>query len=774
MKVTAEIRALTVSGHVLLFLIVLAFTLVFPDARAQIYNWTTIAGSAGYGSVDGTNSAARFHSPTGIASDAQGNLYVADYDNNEIRKLTPDGTNWVVTTIAGLPRAQGSADGTNEDARFYWPNGLGTDRFGNVYVADTYNFTIRKITPSGANWVVTTIAGTARNFGFADGTNGAAEFKFPYGAVVDDNGNIYVPDGSNSRIRKISPSGTNWVVSTIASVNIPSAIAMDQAGNLYVTERWDHCVQKVSPVGTNWVVSPVAGLSGQSGSADGTNTAARFYFPEGIVVDGSGNLFVADTENYTIRKITPDGTNWIVTTIAGNAVQPGSADGVGQDARFYNPYSITLNPDGNFYIADTANQMIRRLAPSGTNWIVATIAGLGGPGAIDAIGPAARFHEPEGVAVNSNGEAYVADRMNNTVRKLTHQGGSWVVTTIAGSASNPGTNDGVGAAAQFNSPLGVAVDALGNAFVADNGNHTIRKLSTQDGQTAVTTIAGSPGVSGANDGTNALFHGPAGIAIACDGTLFVADSGNSAIRQLTSSGSVWMTKTIVGSGLSSPCGIAVDQSTNLYVVQAIGSTVLKITPIGANWVVTTIAGTKNSNGSTDGTNSSARFWDTRGVAVDAEGVVYVADAINNEIRRVAPVGTNWVVTTIGGKGTIVRLPDFQGSCDGTNGAARFNYPYGLTADANGNIYVADSANNAIRLGVPLPPILQVMGAANGVVAFSWSAGPGETFQVEYNADLASTNWIDLGGPIDATNSTLLVSDPIGADHQRFYRVLRTR
>ena len=779
--------ATTASFGILLLISLVPFALIGPVADAQIYLWTTIAGSAGYGSADGTNSVARFHLPTGIASDSQGNLYVADNVNDEIRKLTAIGTNWVVTTIAGLPRAQGSADGTNGDARFYWPNGLGTDRQGNVYVADTYNYAIRRLTPAGANWAVTTIAGTARTFGFADGTNGAAKFEFPYGAVVDENGNVFVADGSNNKIRKISPIGTNWVVSTIANVNIPSAIAMDSAGNLFVTERWNHCVVKVSPAGTNWVVSPVAGLPGQSGSAEGTNTDARFYFPEGIAVDRSGSLFVADTENYTIRKITPDGTNWIVSTIAGTAGRNGSADGAGQDALFYNPYSITLNPDGNVYIADAANQMIRRLAPSGTNWVVSTIAGLGGPGAIDGVGSDARFNTPEGVAVNDNGEAYVADYNNSTVRKITPQGGSWAVSTIAGSAGNPGTNDGAGLLARFNTPLGVAVDAFGNAFVADNGNHTIRKISAQNGEVVVSTIAGSPGVSGTNDGANSLFYGPAGIAVGRDGTLYVADSGNSTIRQVILSGSVWTAKTIAGlpgfSGyldgsnsaarFSSPCGVAVDQATNIYVVEAIGYTVRKIAPIGSDWVVTTIAGANNSAGYTDGTNSSARFWDTRGIAVDARGVVFVADAINNEIRRVAPVGTNWVVTTIGGKGTIVGLPDFEGSADGTNDVARFGYPYGLAIDSSGNIYVADSWNNAIRLGVPLPPVLQVVAPAGKAFVFAWSAGPGEGFQVQYNTDLSS-NWSDLGGPIDATNSTMLFSDQVGVNHQRFYRVARTR
>ena len=231
--------------------------------------------------ADGTGSAARFYFPNGVAVDSAGNVYVADTNNYTIRKITPSG---VVSTLAGLAGSPGSADGTGSAARFNDPYGVAVDSAGNVYVADTGNNTIRKITPSG---VVSTLAGLAGSIGSADGTGSAARFFQPYGVAVDSAGNVYVADTNNNTIRKITPSG---------------------------------------------VVSTLAGLAGSFGSADGTGSAARFYYPEGVAVDSAGNVYVADTGNDTIRKITPSG---VVSTLAGLAGSIGSADGTGSAARFY-------------------------------------------------------------------------------------------------------------------------------------------------------------------------------------------------------------------------------------------------------------------------------------------------------------------------------------------------------------------------------------------------------------------------------------------------------
>ncbi len=335
----------------------LAPSLALAQSIYEPYTFTTIAGRAIGGIVDGTNSTARFMGPRGVVVDSTGNLYVAD--ENRIRKVTPMGTNWVVTTLAGA--GNGSADGTNSAARFNSPNALAVDSAGNLYVVDTGNNTIRKVTPMGTNWVVTTLVGKAGNPGSADGTNSTARLNYPSGLVVDSAGNLYVTEWGNNTIRKVAPSGTNWVVTTLAR-NVgnpgPTGVALDSAGNLYVADPYNSTIRKVTPVGTNWVVTALVGMAGMAGSVDGTNRAARFLYPWGAAVDSAGNLYVADQGNHTIRKGTPVGTNWVVTTLAGKVGSSGSADGTGRAARFFEPSFLAVDSAGKLYVVD--NNAIRQ------------------------------------------------------------------------------------------------------------------------------------------------------------------------------------------------------------------------------------------------------------------------------------------------------------------------------------------------------------------------------------------------------------------------------
>jgi DNA-binding beta-propeller fold protein YncE len=341
--------------------------------------FATLAGSTGTsGSADGIGSAALFNSPRGIAVDNNTNVYVADMHNHTIRLLTYAGGNWTASTIAGLAGSSGSADGTNSSARFNGPYGVALDSGGNhVYVADTGNSVIRKLTPAGTNWVVQTIAGLPGSAGSVDGTNNIARFRYPTGVALDASGNVYVADEGNNTIRRITPSGTNWVVTTLA------------------------------------------GLTGVAGSADGTNNTALFSNPFGITVDSSGNVYVVDQYSSIVRKLKSVGVNWVVTTIAGLAYNTGSADGTGSAARFNGPTGIAADPAGNLYVADEANNTIRRLTPNGTNWVAFTVAGLAGQaGSVDGIGAAARFNGPYGIAVNNNTNIFVADSGNDTIRGI--------------------------------------------------------------------------------------------------------------------------------------------------------------------------------------------------------------------------------------------------------------------------------------------------------------------------------------------------------------------
>ncbi|MGA2867171.1 MAG: hypothetical protein ABSF95_22060 [Verrucomicrobiota bacterium] len=365
---------------------------------------TTLAGLAlSSGSADGTGSTARFWHPSGVAADSAANVYVADCENHTIRKVTPGG---VVTTLAGLAGGYGSADGTASAARFWRPYGVALDGAANVYVADCHSSTIRKVTPGG---VVTTLAGLAGCWGSADGTASGARFNEPYGVAVDSAGNVYVADTYNNAIRKVTPGG---VVTTLAAgFNEPAGLAVDSAANVYVADTGNHTIDKVTP---GRVVTTLAGQWGSSGANDGTGFAARFNQPAGVAVDSAGNVYVADTGNCTIRKVSLGG---VVTTLAGLAGSSGTNDGAGSVARFYLPSGVAVDSAANVYVADTWNSTIRKVTPGG---VVTTLAGLAGSsGSGDGTGSAARFDGPFGVAVDSAGNLYVADTGNNTIRFAT-------------------------------------------------------------------------------------------------------------------------------------------------------------------------------------------------------------------------------------------------------------------------------------------------------------------------------------------------------------------
>lgn len=336
-----------------------------PPASPPTYNnagvVTTLAGSGTAGFVDGNGPEAQFVSPSSIAVGANGTIYLTE-SGKAIRKITAAG---VVTTLAGVTNTGGYQDGTGSVARFTTPGGLAVDANGTVYVADTSLHVIRKITAEG---VVTTFAGTPYTPAYADGTLASALFSYPRG------------------------------------------IAIDTAGNLYITEIGNHLIRKITPSGE---VTTVAGTQGVPGSLDGTGINASFNKPDGIAVDANGNLYITDYMNNMIRKISPLG---VVTTLAGD-VTPGGVDGVASAARFSGPMGISVDTNGNLYVAEYNNNAIRKIAIA-TGTVTSFAGDINTNGYVNATGSAARFKWPQGVAVGPDGYIYVADTYNNMIRKI--------------------------------------------------------------------------------------------------------------------------------------------------------------------------------------------------------------------------------------------------------------------------------------------------------------------------------------------------------------------
>lgn len=541
----------------------------------------------------------------------------------------------------------------------------------------------------GQSWTLTTLAGSTSGGGYVDANGTDARFSWPHGVTVDTSGNVFVADRGNHVIRKITPSGD---------------------------------------------VTTVAGMAGVPGSSDGVGSAARFYFPAGIAFDATtANLFVADSWNHTIRKVTPSG---VVTTYAGTAGVYGHADGSGNNATFEYPQDVAVDQSGFVWVADTGNHAIRRIVgmPAAVTTFAGSMAGLSGSS--DGIGTSARFNTPFGIAVDANGDLWVADSYNNEIRKVTREG---VVTTVAGSAMQSGSTDGVGSAALFDDPWGIAVAPSGDVWVADSGNDKIRKVTTAG---AVTTVAGTSSYGTRNGAASqARFAFPTGIAFDSSDAAYIADRESEVIRKIspalvvtTFAGSAPSGGAIDGIGTNArlffPAQAVTDASGNIYYADS-ANTIRKITPDGA---VTTIAGLAGMSGSADGTGSAALFNSPSGIALDANGNLWVADTYNHTIRKINSLS---VVTTVAGAAGV------KGKADGIGSQAHFNYPCSLAFDSTGKLYIADTYNHLIR----------VMDQTGVVTTY---AGSGQQGSFDSSALSASFSY-PVGVAVDA-NRNVFVAD----------------
>lgn len=545
---------------------------------------------------------------------------------------TPLSLSNAVSTFAGM--SPGSMDGTGTAASFNQIYAITTDR-SNLYVADYRDSTIRKVVI--ATGEVSTLAGTAGVSGSTDGVGLAATFNHPTG-ITTDGMNLFVADSGNYTIRKIE------IIS----------------GS----------------------VTTIAGTAGNHGSEDGTGSSARFYYPSGITTDGS-NLYVADNNNFTIRKIVI--ATGEVTTLAGAVGISGSTDAAGTAASF--GLLGGLATDGTYlFVADSSNNTIRKVVIATGD--VTTLAGsVGSIGALDGTATAARFYGPTGITTDGT-NLFVSDSFSNSIRKIVIA--TSVVTTLAG--GNGGSADGTGAAASFNDPFGITTDGT-SLFVTDVGNYMIRKVAISTGVVTTLAGAGSPGLFDGT-GSTAKFNGPSGITT--DGTnLFVADYFNHTIRKIViATGAVSTLAGIAGSpgsldGMGSmamfyfPYGITTD-GINLFVTDLSNHTVRKV--VIATGVVTTLAGTADTTGSEDGTGTAARFYLPSGITTDGINL-FVADSGNNTIRKVV-ISTGEVTTLAGSAGA-------SGFSDGTGSEAKFYFPRGLTTDGT-HLFIMDSHNDAIR------------------------------------------------------------------------------
>jgi trimeric autotransporter adhesin len=623
---------------------------------------TLIAGNsrAGYSGDGGPATQAQLTAPAGLTFDQSGDLYIADAGNNVVREVTPNG---IIQTVAGNGTIGYTGDqGPATQAQLHTPSGVAVDSSDNLYIADTANNVIREVTGG----IIVTFAGDgyANYYGDDNGPSCTtaspcavpptrAEFHGPEDVTVGANGGIYIVDTGNSYIRVVAGGAVSFVAgsgavgysgdggsATAAASAIgggvqlydPQSIAFDSAGNYYIADTGNNRIRKVN---TKGIISTVAGNGTPGFAGDGgPATSAELNQPTGVFVDSQGNLYIADNLNNRVRKVSSSGT---ISTVAGNGTLSYSGDGGPAIAAQLNaPSGVALGAPGTLFISDSQNGVARIVNQAG----------------ISSIGHGSLVM-PRGMATDAAENAYVADSQANLVWRIGTDGS---VTKFAGTGTlGYGGDGGPAASAQLNAPTAVAVDTAGDVFIADFGNQRIREVTTAG---TINTVAGNGSQGYSGDGgpaANASLNQAQGIAVDSSGNLYIADTGNNVIREVTANGTI---NTIAGTGsfgysgdggpainaqLTGPPAVAVDAGGNIYFID--GTTWIRM--ILPNGTISTIAGNGSLGYSGDaGIATKAQLNSPTALAVDSSGDIYIADTGNNSIRRLQPVAAGVTVSAV--------------------------------------------------------------------------------------------------------------------------------
>lgn len=778
---------------------------------------STIAGGQLFDGQAATNTI--LNSPQGTAVDAAGNIYIADSFNNVIRKV---GTNGVAKIIVGTGAGGFSGDGgPATNATLFSPAAVIVDSLGNLLIADANNNRVRKVNTNG---IISTFAGNGLtayppvNTGNGGPATNAMMFT-PASLALDSSGNLYIAVINDSQIRKVDTTGiiscvANNVGNTYytgdntpainAGLSYPEGVAVDASGNIYIADTFDYRIRKINI--SNGTITTIAGTGTAGYSGDGgTATTAKLNSPYGVTVNAGGPIFyVADSGNHCVRKI----TNGVITTLAGNGTSGFGGDGGAATNAFLNlPGSISLGISNNLFVADQGNNRIRKISANG---IITTAAGRDLNDGVMATDGTLNF--PYGLTRDQFGNVYIADTANGRIRRINTNG---VITTVAGNGTIGFAGDGGPATnASLNHAYGVAVDNLGNIFIADASNFRIRKVDTNG---IITTYAGkgTPTYSG-NGGaaTNAGMR-PWGVAVDGAGNLFIADA-NSAVRKVNTNGII---TSVAGAGnyghtgdgsaatsawLAGPDAVCLNGQGEIFIAEN-GA----IRKVNTNGIITTIAGKgyMNTGYSGDGASATnATLSISWGLWCDSLGNVYFSDHSNARIRK---VDNNGIITTIAGSGS----NGFSNDGGPANNAS-LSLPRGITGDSGGNLYVVDGGNNRVRkisylefanqpsftvpnvglnslnnnysvvitsasgsvtssvanITLQLPPLTPVFSASSNAVTFTWGAVSNFNYQLQSATNLSAPVWENIGPPVLANSNSASMLEPSLLDPQRFYRV----
>ena len=756
---------------------------------------------AGGGAAGGAALSIDLPGPTAAVRDTAGNTYfTAPYSTYVFKMVGSTVTTYAGTGVEGF----GGDGGQSTSAILALPSGLTLDSKGNLYIADFGTARIRMVNTTTG--VITTIAGSGTRCEPATGTCGdggpatSAAFNFPLGVALDANGNVYVADAFDNRVRAINMGTTAVTIlgvkiqpGNIAAVagngvpcatptgkcgdggspigptlNYPQSVAFDSAGDLYIADTRDNKIRMIAPAASP-VITTVAGNGstcvpvtkcGDGGPA----TAANLYQPMSVFIDpATTNIYIADTFGNKIRLVS-GGT---ITTIAGTGAQGFAGDGAAATSALLNrPESVFLDSSGNLIIADEGNERIRQI--SGGN--ISTIAGggLGNDG-----GPAlnAILADPFNLTEDSSGNLYIADTLNNRIRFI--NASTHIISTFAGTGNAGYSGDnGPATSATLDGPTGVAIDSAGDVFIADTNNQVIREVLAASGNiityagTGKSCALGNPTNPCGDNGpaTSATFTDPLAIALDSSNNLYIADYSVHRVREVNASTNIITTIAgvgIAGKGgngglataahLDHPSGVAVGSTGNVYIDDSYNNEIRCIGCLGPGYINDFALNTAFSLTGDGGPATSASMWAPMEVALDPAGDLFIGGGNDNVVQRVS--AATGIIGTVAGDYAQKGVGGFSGDGGPATSAKISND--GLVVDAQGNLYIADAGNNRIRI-VQLSPALTYPNPSNFASYPIGTASPPQNLSIMSagGADLSLTG-ISFGGnnPQDFSETT---------------------
>ena len=558
---------------------------------------TGISGTIGDG---GLATAARINTPSGLAIDTAGNIFIAEYNGCRVRRIA-NGTG-IISTVAGTGVVTSNGDGgLATSAALWYPNGIAVDASGTLYISEYNGNRVRKVEATGGT--ISTIAGlsttvisiSTTGYGGDGGIGTNAFLNRPAGLAVDSTGNLYVADYANHRIRKVNSFGIistfagtgvdgfsgDGLLATTAQINNPDGLALDAAKNLYIADRNNNRVRKIDASTLRMTTIAGGGIGGYSGDG-GAAVSADLRKPQGVYAGPGGDVYLSDTRGYRIRKIA--GATGVISTIAGTGDTGFGGDGIpAVNSAVSGPAGLALGPDGNLYFADSGNYRLRMINAAGN---ISTVAGDGTPGSTgDGGAPTSAKVHPDKICIAPNGDIYIADSTYNRVRWVS--GG--IINTVAGTGATTYNGDGIAASsAQLNNPAGVRLDKAGNLFIVEGNGNRVRRVDVVSGK--ISTVAGT-GTGG--------YGGDGGLATAAS--------------------------------LNTPSDVEVDVAGNLYISDSQNCRIRKVD--AATGIITTVAGTGFFGFNGDGSATSSQLFAPEGLSLDSSGNLYIADYSNYRIRR---------------------------------------------------------------------------------------------------------------------------------------------